>query len=154
MVKRVQDYLGANGVRYEVLPHREAFTAQGVAAAAHVSGKVLTKVVMVKRGDGFVMTLLPAACKVNLDRLQALVGGPSVALAKESEFLHLFPDCEAGAMPGFGNLYGLEVCVDEEVARQTQIIFSAGNHHEVVSLAYSDFARLVKPKVAEFCAHA
>ena len=153
MVKRLQEYLDSHGVKYEVKPHREAFTSQEIAAASHVSGKAMAKVVMVKRGSGMVMAVLPAACKVGIDRLEKIFGSPGVTIAREHEFAVLFPDCDTGAMPAFGNLYGLEVYVDEEVAMQPRIDFQAGNHHELVSMDYADFARLVQPKVAEFCSH-
>jgi Ala-tRNA(Pro) deacylase len=153
MVKRLQEFLDSHGVRYEVTPHREAFTSQEIAAASHVSGKAMAKVVMVKRGPGMVMAVLPAACKVGVDRLEKIFGTPGVTIAREHEFANLFPDCDTGAMPAFGNLYGLEVYVDEELANCPKIVFQAGNHQELVTMEYADFARLVQPKVAEFCSH-
>ncbi|HSB71256.1 MAG TPA: YbaK/EbsC family protein [Candidatus Methylomirabilis sp.] len=154
MVKRLEEYLDSHGVKYELAPHREAYTGQGVAAASHVSGKTVAKVVMVKRGSGFLMTVLPAACKVGVERLEQMIGAPDIAIAREHEFAGLFPDCDTGAMPPFGNLYGIEVYVDEELTRQPRIAFQAGNHHELVSMSSADFLRLVQPKVAEFCSHA
>lgn len=154
MVKRLQELLNASGVAYEVTPHREAYTSQEIAAACHVSGKAMAKVVMVKRGEGLVMAVLPAACKVGVDRLEKIFGTSGITIAREHEFAGLFPDCDTGAMPAFGNLYGLEVYVDEELAKCPQITFQAGNHHELVSMSYADFSRLVQPKVAEFCSHA
>lgn len=153
MVKRLQEFLDSHGVKYEVTPHREAFTSQEIAAASHVSGKAMAKVVMVKRGTGMVMAVLPAACKVGVDRLEKIFGMPGIAIAREHEFAGLFPDCDTGAMPPFGNLYGLEVYVDEELAQHATITFQAGNHQELVTMGYADFARLVQPKVAEFCSH-
>ena len=153
MVKRLQEFLDSHGVKYEVTPHREAFTSQEIAAASHVSGKAMAKVVIVKRGTGMVIAVLPAACKVGTDRLEKIFGTPGVTIAREHEFAGLFPDCDTGAMPAFGNLYGLEVYVDEELAKYPRIVFQAGNHHELVTMEYADFARLVQPKVAEFCSH-
>jgi Ala-tRNA(Pro) deacylase len=146
MVKRLQEFLDSHGVKYEVTPHGEAYTTQEIAAASHISGRAMAKVVMVKRGTEFAMAVLPAACKVGVGRLGQV-------LAREQEFAPLFPDCGVGTMPPFGNLYGMEVYVDEELARQSTIVFQAGNHHELVTMAYADFARLVQPKVAEFCSH-
>lgn len=153
MVKRLQEYIESHGVPFRVTVHPEAFTAQEIAASTHVSGKVLAKVVMVKQGGKLVMTVLPAACKVSLDRLRQVLGGEEVTLAKEGEFSPLFPDCEKGAMPPFGNLYSMDVFVDEEISRQADFVFQAGSHREVVTIPYKDFARLVGPRVAEFCAH-
>ncbi|MBI4571746.1 MAG: YbaK/EbsC family protein [candidate division NC10 bacterium] len=154
MVKRLQEFLDSHGVKYEVTPHREAYTSQEIAAAGHVSGKAMAKVVMIKRGSGFAMAVLPAACKVGVDRLETVFGMSGIAIAREYEFAGLFPDCDTGAMPAFGNLYGLEVYVDEELAKCPRIVFQAGNHHELVTMSYADYSRLVQPKVAEFCSHA
>lgn len=154
MVKRLQEFLDANGVKYEVTPHQVAYTSQEIAAASHISGKAIAKVVMVRRGEAQVMTVLPAACKLGMDRLEKILGAPRISIAREQEFAGLFPDCDTGAMPPFGNLYGVEVYVDEELANHSQIVFQAGNHHELVTMSYADFARLVQPKVAEFCSHA
>ena len=114
----------------------------------------MAKVVMVKRGGALVMAVLPAACKVGVDRMEKVFGASGVAIAREHEFAGLFPDCDTGAMPPFGNLYSVEVYVDEELAKHSHLSFQAGNHHELVSMRYADFARLVQPKVAEFCSHA
>ena len=153
MVKRLQEFLDSRGVKYEISPHREAFTSQEIAAASHVSGKAMAKVVIVKRGTGMVMAVLPAACRVGVDRLEKVFGMPGITIAREQEFAGLFPDCDTGAMPAFGNLYGLEVYVDEELANVPRIVFQAGNHQELVTMDYADFVRLVQPKVAEFCSH-
>jgi Ala-tRNA(Pro) deacylase len=153
MVKRLQEFLDSRGVKYEVSPHRETFTSQEIAAASHVSGKAMAKVVIIKRGTGMVMAVLPAACRVGVDRLEKVFGMPGITIAREQEFAGLFPDCDTGAMPAFGNLYGLEVYVDEELAKAPRIVFQAGNHQELVTMDYADFARLVQPKVAEFCSH-
>jgi len=153
MVKRLQEFLDANGVKYEVSPHQVAYTSQEIAAASHISGKAIAKVVMVRRGEALVMTVLPAACKLGTDRLERILAASRITIAREQEFAGLFPDCDTGAMPPFGNLYGVEVYVDEELANHPQIVFQAGNHHELVTMTYADFARLVQPKVAEFCSH-
>jgi Ala-tRNA(Pro) deacylase len=153
MVKRLQEYLDSQAIPYEVKQHRETYTSQEIAATSHVSGKAMAKVVMVKRGGEFVMAVLPSACRVGVDRLAQVFGVPGVGIAREQEFATLFPDCDTGAMPPFGNLYQIEVYVDEEIARHSHIVFQAGNHHELVVMRYADFARLVQPKVAEFCSH-
>lgn len=153
MVKRLQELLDANGVKYEVTRHAAAYTSQEIAAASHISGKAMAKVVMVRCGEALVMTVLPAACKVGMDRLEKILGASRITIAREHEFAGLFPDCDTGAMPPFGNLYGVEEYVDEELASHPQIVFQAGNHHELVTMTYADFARLAQPKVAEFCSH-
>jgi len=153
IVKRLKEFLEKEGVAYRVTPHVEAFTAQETAAAARISGKALAKVVVVKWGGTFALAVLPAACKVSTEHLRGILGTPDVGLAKEAEFVPLFPDCDAGAMPPFGNLYGLETLVDQEVSALPEIVFRAGSHHELVAMAYPDYARLAKPRVGDFCVH-
>lgn len=132
-----------------MLDHRQAFTAQEVAAAQHVSGKDLAKVVMLRRGDEFIMAVLRAPDRVDLDHVRTLLKGSDLRLATEQEFAGLFPSCEPGAMPPFGNLYGLPVWVDETLAEDAGIVFNAGTHTQTVKMGYADFAHLVKPRVAK-----
>jgi Ala-tRNA(Pro) deacylase len=154
VVERLKRYLDEQGAAYETAVHSERYTAQEVAAASHVSGMAMAKVVMIKTSGGFAMMVLPAACRLSLEEVRHLVGDPGATLATEAQFRGLFPDCEPGAMPPFGNLYELPVYVDEDLAGNPQITFQAGNHHEVVTMRYADFARLVRPRVVEVCAHA
>jgi Ala-tRNA(Pro) deacylase len=154
VVERLRRFLDEQGVSYEVAVHPERYTTQEVAAASHVSGRALAKTVMVKTGGGFAMAVLPAACRVSVQRVRDLLGDPEAAIAPEAEFRGLFADCEAGAMPPFGNLYGIPVYVDDELAVRERITFEAGTHHEVITMRYADFARVVQPRQAEFCAHA
>ena len=153
IVKRLKELLDKEKVAHRVTPHVEAFTAQETAAAARISGKALAKVVVVKRAGGYALAVLPAACKVSTEHLKVLLGTPEVSLAREAEFAPLFPDCDAGAMPPFGSLYGFETLVDREVAGLPEIVFRAGSHHELVAMAYPDYARLVNPRVGDFCVH-
>lgn len=150
ILRRLKDYLDEQKVQYEVLTHQEAFTAPEIAHVLHVSGKELAKVVMVRAGDRFVMTVLPSHWRVNFDRLKDVLGAAHVRLATEDEFKGLFPDCEIGTMPPFGNLYGLEVYVDQSLTDDEEIVFQAGTHLGAIKLRYQDFANLVHPKVAEF----
>jgi Ala-tRNA(Pro) deacylase len=154
LVERVLRLLETAGVAFETLPHREAFTAQGVAAAAHVSGWKLAKVLVVRSpGDEPVMVVLPASCRLDPAALAQVLGKPGVSLLPESELAALFPDCEAGAMPPFGQPYGLPVWVDACFPKSSELAFQAGNHHEVVRMRYADYERVARPVVAEFCRH-
>jgi Ala-tRNA(Pro) deacylase len=154
LVERVLRLLETGGVAFETLPHREAYTAQGVAAASHVSGWMLAKVLVVRPpGEGPIMVVLPASCRLDLAALARILGKPSVSLVAESEMKDLFPDCETGAMPPFGQLYGLPVWVDAHFPKSGEFTFQAGNHHEVVRMKYADYERLARPVVAEFCRH-
>ena len=148
--RRLKAFLDEKRVRYVTMSHSSAYTAQEIAAATHIPGKALAKTVMVKLDGAMHMTVLPAAYKVDLERLKEAVGASTGELATEAEFKGLFPDCETGAMPPFGNLYGLPVLVAERLAENEEIAFNAGSHTEVVKLAFADFERLVKPAVLKF----
>lgn len=150
MLRRLKDHLDRHQVHYEVLSHPEAHTAPQTAQALHVPGKEIAKVVIVKVGERIVMTVLPANWKVDVKRLKEVFGTGHVRLATEDEFTGLFPDCQVGAMPPFGNLYGLEVYVDQSLTEDEEIVFQAGTYVDAVKLKYRDFASLVQPKVAEF----
>ncbi|MFQ5895352.1 MAG: aminoacyl-tRNA deacylase [Nitrospinota bacterium] len=146
-VKKLTDYLEANGVPYSTGTHAEAFTAQEVAAAQHVPGRMVAKTVVVKTERRFLMAVVPAHRKVDLAHLRALLGEGEVRLAQESEFARLFPECEVGAMPPFGNLFGLDVVADSSLAQNERITFSAGTHRETLTVSYKDFERLEKPRL-------
>jgi Ala-tRNA(Pro) deacylase len=132
-----------------VVSHSVAYTAQGIAALTHIPGKELAKTVIVKTDEKPVMAVVPASFHVELRLLKKATGAQSVELASEEEFKGLFPECETGAMPPFGNLYGIDVYADETLARDREIAFNAGSHRELIRLAWEDFNRLAKPKVAQ-----
>lgn len=147
--RRIKEYLDKNGIKVEVVEHEPAYTSQQTAAAAHMSGNDLAKVVMAKTGGDYVMCVVPASRMVDLEALQAALGSQEpVELAHEREFQHLFPDCELGAEPPFGNLYDIPVIVDEALAAETEIGFNAGNHHELIKMKYQDYESLVLPRRA------
>lgn len=148
--KKVKQFLDEHHVAYQTIPHTRAFTAQGVAASAHIPGRELAKTVMIKVDGEMAMAVLPASYRIDFERLASSIGADRVELATEEEFRQLFPDCEVGAMPPFGNLYGMEVYVTESLAEDEQIAFNAGSHTELIQVPYEDFERLVKPKVLKF----
>lgn len=148
--ERLEAYLREQGVPFQTQHHPIAFTAQEVAASEHVPGRMVVKVVMVVADGKPVMLALRATDRVDLSRVRSLLGVSEARLAEEREFGTLFPDCELGAMPPFGNLYGVPVYVDTALAEDETIIFQAGTHTDTMSLKYADFARLVRPAVADF----
>lgn len=150
ILPRLKEFLDGHRVRYEVLGHQEAYTAPEVAHALHVSGKMLAKVVIVRADERFVMTVLPSHWRIDFDRLKAALGAHAVRLATEDEFKGLFPDCEIGTMPPFGNLYNIPVYVDRSLTEDEEIVFQAGTHFGAVKLRYQDFTNLVRPTVAAF----
>lgn len=150
LVTRIKEYLDREKVPYEHTVHRTAFTAQEVAAEAHVPGRMVAKTVVLKVDDRFALAVLPASARVDLGSLKASLQAREIRLATEFEFTGLFPDCEVGAMPPFGNLYGLAVYVEEALTRDAEIVFNAGTHQDVVRMKYADFARLAQPQVFPF----
>jgi len=148
--ERMEHYLRENGVPFEVMAHAQAYTMQEVAAALHVSGKQVAKVVMVKADEKTVMLVTPASSRLDFAQVRALLDAKKVSLAKEEEFADLFPDCGTGAMPPFGNLYSVPVYVDQALAEEATIIFRVGTHRLTMKVAYADYARLVQPTVSEF----
>lgn len=149
-VQRLKEYLTNNNVKYVSIVHSEAYTAQEIAASAHVSGKELAKTVIIKKDGKMAMAVLPASHKIEWDLLKGAAGAVRIELASEQEFIEMFPDCEIGAMPPFGNLYGMEVFVEESLTKDKEIAFNAGSHIELIKLAYEDFSRLVKPSIVKF----
>ncbi len=151
-VKRLKEFLDSNNIKYVSISHSPAYTAQAIAASAHVSGKELAKTVMVKVDGKMAMAVLPASYQIDFDKMKEAAGAKSVELATESEFKDLFAECEVGAMPPFGNLYDMQVFVAARLAEDEEIAFNAGSHTELIKLAYKDFERLVKPRVIAFSA--
>jgi len=151
-VNKLKDFLDQQRVKYVSISHSTAYTAQDIAALTHTPGRELAKTVIVRIDDGLAMAVLPASFHVDLKLLRAAANAKAVGLATEKEFTDRFPECETGAMPPFGNLYDMAVYVDESLTKDKEISFNAGSHNELIRLAYADFARLVKPVVAEFAA--
>ena len=150
--ERMEAYLNENGVAFEVKRHSTAYTMPEVAAALHESGKHVAKVVMVLAGEEMAMCVVPSPYRLNMAQVQAMLGVDKARLAYENEFGDLFPDCAPGAMPPFGNLYGVPVYVDPALAEQDVMVFRIGTHQHSMKVAYQDFARLAQPTVAE-CAY-
>ena len=146
--KQLIDCLNENKVRYEILHHPEAVTAQRIAQAEHVKGRHHAKVVIVKSGEQHVMTVLPADHQIDLKKVGKAIG-KAASLAKEQDFKSLFHDCAIGAMPPFGNLYGLPTYVDKRLAQEDYIVFEAGTHADAIKVSYRDYEKIVKPRVED-----
>lgn len=151
VIDRLRRLLDDAKVSYETVPHGEAFTAQEIAASVHVSGRELAKTIIVKGESGrFYMAVIPASSRIDFEELTNRTGEPHLTLAPEREFEPLFPDCETGTMPPFGGLYNLPVHVDRSFGSLPDIVFEAGNHHEVVRMRLSDYTRLAGPMFGHF----
>lgn len=148
--RRLKRFLDDNQIAYEVIHHPPAYTAQQTAARMHIHGWELAKTTILKLDGSFAMAVLPAPYVIDFARMATVSGARVIELATEPEFRVLFPECEVGAMPPFGNLYGLPVFVDSRLADNELIAFAAGTHDEALRVRFSEFKRLAKPIVATF----
>lgn len=150
MLKRLTEYLDKNSVKYVVLTHSPAYTALEIAAISHVPGREVAKTVMANVDGKMCMAVLPSSYMVDFDMLRKGLKATDAELAAEKDFLEAFPECEVGAMPPFGNLFGMDVYVDDSLIGDHEIIFNAGNHREIIRMGARDFERLVQPTVLSF----
>lgn len=150
LLKKIADFLDDNHVRYVVITHSPAYTAQGIAALAHIPGKQMAKTVVLRVKDEFMMAVLPASQHVDLRALRTVLGTTDAHIAHESEFEALFPGCELGAMPPFGNLFDMPVYCETSLRDDRQIAFNAGSHRELIQMDFDDYLQLVKPRIATF----
>jgi Ala-tRNA(Pro) deacylase len=150
LARELKRFLDEQKITYSTIHHARSFTAQEIAASAHISGKNLAKTVMIKRDGKMAMAVLPASYQIDFERLRKATGAKKLELAAEEEFQGLFPGYETGAMPPFGALFGLDVYVAESLAEDREIAFNAGTHTDLVKMTYADFERLTQPKVLRF----
>ena len=151
-MRKLMQFLDDNRVRYVRISHSPAYTAQEIAASAHVPGRELAKTVMVKLDGRMSMVVLPASTQIDLEHLRRATGAREAVLATEDEFRGLFPECELGAMPPFGNLFSMPVVVAEELTDDDEIAFNAGSHTELLRMGWADYWRLVEPRVVDLTA--
>ena len=148
--RSIERFLGEQHVLYSVLHHRTAFTAQEEAAVAHVPGRHWAKCVMCFADGQPILAVVPATARVDVDRLKSVAHAHEIRLASEREFEGLYPDCETGAMPPLGPLYGQPVFVDRALAADDEIVFNAGSHRDAIKVSYGEFSRVVHPTVGDF----
>ncbi len=148
-LRKIKQYLDQQDVKYVSILHSSAYTAQEIAAKAHIPGKDLAKTVILKLDGEMAMAVLPASYRVDFERCKSATGAKKVELASEEEFKYTFGDCEVGAMPPFGNLYDMDVYVAKPLTGDESIAFNACSHHELIKMDYKDFEKLVKPKVVD-----
>ena len=149
-ITKLKHYLDENHIKYSTITHSVAYTSQEIASIAHIPGKDLAKTVMVRVDADLAMAVLPASFHVDLEALASELGARETRLATETEFKFRFPDCEPGAMPPFGNLYGMPVYVDETLTHDREIVFNAGTHRELIRMSFADFSRVAQPEVLGF----
>ena len=149
----VVKFLKSNKVKFQLRHHPARFTAQEVAAAEHITGEEVAKIVIVKAGEKFAMFVLPATCVLEMAEARKVLGASVIRLATEEEIERLFPDCQVGAMPPFGAEYGVEMYVEKRLAADPEILIPAGTHEDSILMSWRDYERLAKPKVAAFASH-
>jgi Ala-tRNA(Pro) deacylase len=147
---RITEFLEKSGVKYEVTKHAVAFSAQTMAAVMHESGKYVAKPVLVKADDKYFLCVLPASFKIDFQTLKRQLGAKSVELATEEDIGRLFPDCELGAEPPFGNLYDVPTIMDKSLEKDDHIMFQAGSHEKAIRMSMADFRKLVNPCMMDF----
>ena len=148
---RLMELLDKEHINYRVTEHRPTFTAQNFAAEEHEPGKFVAKPVIIKADDKYLMCVLPAPFKIDFDALKRQLGAKTVALAEEKDIADIFPDCDLGAEPPFGNLYQLPTVIDKSLTRDDHIKFQGGTHERAVTMSMEDYKRLVNPTVLDFC---
>jgi Ala-tRNA(Pro) deacylase len=144
---KLREFLDSRQIKYLVISHSVAYTAQGIAALMHLSGKKLAKTVIVKIDGVLAMAVVPASMNVDLDLLRTAASVGAVEVATEQEFKDAFPDCETGAMPPFGNLYDMAAYADASLAENEEITFNAGTHRELMRMGWRDLTQLVEPQI-------
>jgi Ala-tRNA(Pro) deacylase len=152
VLAQLKDFLDQNGIKYTILIHSRAYTAQELAQIMHIPGRELAKSVVVKVDGKPVLAVLPASQQIDFFKMKLALGAEKVEKVSEKEFVGYFPKCELGAMPPFGNLFRLPVFVSRELRKDEEIVFNAGTHVDAIRMRYADFERLVQPKVFEFSA--
>lgn len=150
---KVKDYLEGEHVSYQMLEHEQAFTAQEIADVQHLPGRCVIKSVIVCADGQFLMCVLPAIHRIDFGKLKDILGASDVHLAEESEIAALFPDCEVGAEPPFGEAYGLKIYADKILEENEEIAFNAGTHTDMLRIKYRDYVRLAQPVIANFGVH-
>jgi Ala-tRNA(Pro) deacylase len=138
------------GVSYQWLLHDRALMAQKLAQEEHVSGKRVIKPVLVRADNAFVLCALPASYYIDMDRLGRELGAREARIVDEKELQNVFPECELGAEPPMGWLFGVPTVMDDSLCRQEEVVFQAGTHEEAVSMSLSDYMKVARPKIAHF----
>ena len=152
-VRKLKEFLDSHNMKYVTISHSTAYTAQEIAGSAGIPGKELAKAVMVKMDGKMAMAVLPASYRVDFGLLKKASGAGKVELATEEEFKDMFPECDVGAMPPFGNLYDLPVYVSTSLAEDEEITFNGGSHEDAIRMGFRDFERLVRPRILKIAKH-
>ena len=151
---KIKDFLNSQNVKYVSIAHSPAYTAQEIAASAHVKGQELAKTVIVKLDEKIVMCVLPAFHYIDFALLKDNSGAREAVLMQEQEYKDMFPDCQPGSQPPFGNLYGMDVLVSRALTEDKEIAFNACSFSELIRLSFEDYMRMVNPTIMDFSVQA
>ncbi len=147
---KILDYLDQSGASYSVSEHRPAFSAQVLAAEEHEKGRYVAKPVIIKAQGSYIMCVLPAPYRIIFDALRDYLGTDDVQMATEEQTRAIFSDCEEGAEPPFGKLYGVRTLMDRSLERDDHIIFQAGSHDKAVRMKMEEYLALAEPEIVDF----
>jgi len=148
--EKIRKYLDENDVHYEIIDHRVEYTAQRVAESIHIHGQEVAKTVIIKVDGELHMAVVSSSQMVDISFLQKIFGTKEIVLADEKDFEDIFPDCEVGAMPPFGNLYKMKMFISEKLSTQQEFVFNAGSHGNLIKIRYYDYERLIHPMIVNF----
>ena len=151
-MRRIKEFLDGNKVKFSVISHPPAYTAQEVAASAHIPGRDLAKTVIIRVDATLAMAVVPASREVDMVLLRKAAGAERVGLADKSDFAERFEGCQLGTMPPFGNLFGMDTYVDRALATEEYIAFNAGTHTDVIAMRFNDYRRVAHPKLVHIAA--
>lgn len=149
----LQSYLDEQGVHYRVSHHDPAYTSQDLAAAEHVPGGRVVKPVIIKADNAWVMCALPASHRIDLEELRTQLNVDKVSLADEATLRQLCPDCELGAEPPIGKLFGMPTLIDESLVADDTVTFQAGTHTDAVTMPLAEYRRISNAEIAHFGRH-
>ncbi|MCG8671944.1 MAG: YbaK/EbsC family protein [Pseudomonadales bacterium] len=149
-VRTISEYLEKHNVNYRCYNHPPAVTALEIAESSHVPGHSLAKPVIVKADGLYLMAVLPAHGRIDLELLRHIVGADTISIATEQEFSRFFPLCEVGGMPALGRMYGMHVYLDQSLLVEDWLAFNAGTHTEILKMDLEEFQRIEHPTVCSF----
>lgn len=151
MVKRLKDYLNRNNVNFVTYYHNPIYSAEDLAMHLNAPLNSIAKTYLLRANGEFVLLAIPACCEIDIDKLRKALSMNKIDFPPEASQEKLFPDCEADALPPFGNLYGIKVYVDDQFGENAQLIFPAGSFRDSVKVKFSDFKHLVDPVITSCC---
>jgi Ala-tRNA(Pro) deacylase len=151
--RKLEEYLDMAGVPYEHHVHPTTFTATQTAACMHIPAEEMAKTVIVKADGRLLLAVMAADQKLDVPHLQFMTRAANIDLATEQDFANAFPECELGAMPPFGIMFGMPTYCDTSLQENDSIEFNAGSHDDSIRMTFDDFKRLSHPVIIDLVQH-